>query len=1108
MVSNRSDDAFAEAYNELNHEQKEAVDQLEGPLLVIAGPGSGKTQLLATRVGNILKQTDASAENILCLTFSESAVSAIRQRLATLIGPAARDVTVSTYHGFGRTLIATYPEQFNQEVIDAKPADELLLDKLLRQVQAELPYANQLKNDYYLHDLKSLISGYKRALITPELLERVIKSNTTFMDRVNEILEQLFKPDFKLSKSGLSLFADLLQETETLASEPIENIVPLQKLWQESLEQAFSAAQEQNKTTPIREWKDRWLETNSEGHFVVVSPRILRKQQAFVEVYRKYNKLLSDSGLYDYDDMIMLAIKGLSENLDLKQTLQERYLYVQLDEFQDTNEAQLKLVELLGDHPLNEGRPNILAVGDDDQAIYSFQGAHYSHMERFFNIYRDVKLIGLKENYRSTQEIIDLSAQVREQIKDRLDLIPKQQISKARVAKEALIERVELDKDIETLAWVAKFVREQIKKGTPAEEIAVFAPKHQLLIDLIPFLHAEDVAINYEQRNNILEDPRIDELLSAARLASRLQDTKAADVLWPKVLSHAYWQLPTSLIWKLSLEAYDLRRPWTELVFENPQTKVIALYFMRLNQLSAEAPFELILSYLLGSQELPLNEKDIPGFTSPFYSYYFKELAQTDGGIEASTWQLLGQLTILTARAQESSEQSLNLIDFIDFCDSYRLAKLVILDTSPFRESLNAANLMTAYAAKGQEFDTVILLDAVDNVWGKSAKRQSDKISLPANLAHVRLNKNTDDDKLRLLFVALSRAKRKLIITSYKSSLSGRNSEPLSYLNEHQQSGQLISPFLPKMQQVVKRPRSSEVLNLATAPNWWNRHLDNFKAERTALLKDRLENFHLSATALNNFTNVSGGGPQSFFVNEILKFPQTQSERAQYGSAMHLTLDWLFKQTQIAKGHPPKIVSVLSEFEHLLSQRQLTNSEFKQLLLRGQEALKSYLIQVPFSVGADDLSEFASRPVIGKQQNIRLSGAIDRLSINNQDKTIKIMDYKTGVSYNRWSNSDIKSLHHKRQLYFYKLLLENTSRFKGYSVTQASIQFVEPNEEGEIINIELQFNPEEEKYLKNLITAVWQRIMNLDFPSTENYSEDVKGILAFERDLLSRADIQ
>ena len=118
------------------------------------------------------------------------------------------------------------------------------------------------------------------------------------------------------------------------------------------------------------------------------------------------------------------------------------------------------------------------------------------------------------------------------------------------------------------------------------------------------------------------------------------------------------------------------------------------------------------------------------------------------------------------------------------------------------------------------------------------------------------------------------------------------------------------------------------------------------------------------------------------------------------------------------------------------------------------------------------------------------------------------MDYKTGASYNRWSNSDIKSLHHKRQLYFYKLLLENTSRFKGYSVTQASIQFVEPNEEGEIINIELQFNPEDEKYLKNLIAAVWQKIMNLDFPTTENYSEDVKGILAFERDLLSQANIQ
>ncbi|MGH7234139.1 MAG: UvrD-helicase domain-containing protein, partial [Candidatus Saccharimonadales bacterium] len=139
-MANAGDAAYKAAYKALNNEQKQAVDQLDGPVLVIAGPGTGKTQLLATRVGRILEQTDAGAENILCLTFSESAVRAMKQRLVNVIGPAARDVMVSTYHAFGRDLIASNAEEFNQETILANPADDLLLDKLLRQIQAELPY--------------------------------------------------------------------------------------------------------------------------------------------------------------------------------------------------------------------------------------------------------------------------------------------------------------------------------------------------------------------------------------------------------------------------------------------------------------------------------------------------------------------------------------------------------------------------------------------------------------------------------------------------------------------------------------------------------------------------------------------------------------------------------------------------------------------------------------------------------------------------------------------------------------------------------------------------------------------------------------------------------
>ena len=131
-----------------------------------------------------------------------------------------------------------------------------------------------------------------------------------------------------------------------------------------------------------------------------------QKLLAAADIYEQYLQALNERNLFDYDDMILRAVRGLETNDDLRFTLQERYLYILLDEFQDTNGAQLRLVELLTDNPVLEGRPNVLAVGDDDQAIYAFQGADYSHMLQFRDLYRDVVPVALTKNYRSHAHIL------------------------------------------------------------------------------------------------------------------------------------------------------------------------------------------------------------------------------------------------------------------------------------------------------------------------------------------------------------------------------------------------------------------------------------------------------------------------------------------------------------------------------------------------------------------------------------------------------------------------------------------------------------------------------------------------------------------------------
>ena len=151
-----------------------------------------------------------------------------------------------------------------------------------------------------------------------------------------------------------------------------------------------------------------------------------------------------------------------------------------LDEFQDTNGSQLKLVELLTDNPISEGRPNILAVGDDDQAIYAFQEIYYSHMLQFYRHYRDVKVITLTKNYRSSQPILNLAQKPFGQINDRLvDQFSgvKKNLTAASGTGSTIIKAcLDAKSDVFQFEWLARKIK-TLSKTTPLNEIAVLAPQ-------------------------------------------------------------------------------------------------------------------------------------------------------------------------------------------------------------------------------------------------------------------------------------------------------------------------------------------------------------------------------------------------------------------------------------------------------------------------------------------------------------------------------------------------------------------------------------------------------------------------------------------------------
>ena len=162
---------FENAYQHLNDQQRAAVDHIDGPLLVIAGPGTGKTQLLSVRVANILRQTDVGPENILCLTFTETGASNMRKRLADFIGPEAYKVQIQTYHAFGSYILQEHRPDLTAAI------DELERFTMIRDIQESLDPTDILRPEFYTSSIISAISDLKSAALSPEDIRKIVNRN-------------------------------------------------------------------------------------------------------------------------------------------------------------------------------------------------------------------------------------------------------------------------------------------------------------------------------------------------------------------------------------------------------------------------------------------------------------------------------------------------------------------------------------------------------------------------------------------------------------------------------------------------------------------------------------------------------------------------------------------------------------------------------------------------------------------------------------------------------------------------------------------------------------------------------------------------------------------
>jgi len=455
-----TNDIFEESYKTLNKAQKLAVDTIEGPVMVVAGPGTGKTKILTLRIAKILKETDAAPESILALTYTTAGVISMREKLLEVIGDRAYRVNIFTFHAFCEHII----KEFNF-------------------------YFERLGEARVIGDLERV-----------EIIESIIKKNKfehliSFHDEFS-FLNKIVSGILAIKKEGLT---------------PKDFIDKL-PLWEKELLSDDSVYYKKD----YGDYKKGDLKPAEKEKI----NKKIAKARELGEIFSFYQDELERLGLYDFSDMILYVLEELSKNKDLKADVGEKYQYILVDEHQDTNEGQNSILEFLTDAPHLEGKPNLFTVGDEKQSIYRFQGASEKTFSRFEELYKDIETITLSENYRSGQDILDGAHSLIVKSHGMENSLALHSNSKT---KEKINVREFSNYKFELL-HLAEDIKEKIKNGVSPKEIAVLYRANKNVSDIKTILNSYKIPYTIFSKDKILDDSNIANLINILRVVFNPND--------------------------------------------------------------------------------------------------------------------------------------------------------------------------------------------------------------------------------------------------------------------------------------------------------------------------------------------------------------------------------------------------------------------------------------------------------------------------------------------------------------------------------------------------------------------------------------------------------
>ncbi len=1028
---------FQKEYLRLNKQQKLAVDAIDGPVMVIAGAGTGKTQTIALRIANILLKSDTPPHSILCLTFTDNASFNMRQRLLSLIGPTAYSVQIHTFHSFCNMVIQSNPDKFKQT--DLTSIEEIDKITIITKIIDKLPLNSPLKPRgapyFYLSSIISAIQTLKREAFSPKSFFKLNLSHQRFIQTNQANYQQL-----KSLRSSKSLETNLLQILKNI----LEN-----KHTNSSFKALFSSKYKLYQDAFYTSGKAKNPAINFKNDLLSVFDKVtknLDKQTQLQLIYNSYQKQLKRLAYYDFDDMINFVISRFKKDPDFLRLYQEQIHYILVDEFQDSNNSQIKLLHLLSSY---FDHPNLFVVGDDDQSIFRFQGASVENILSFYQKYKPLTFV-LVNNYRSHQLILDsahsLISKNQTQLTNLIKNIDKNLISQVDYDPDP-INLFELASQLEEANLVATKIENLLKRGVNPSEIAVLYRQHADADLLASLLLQKNIKFSRSKHNCL----KSDHLSHFIRILSAIADTTS------NIFLYSLLSLPLFDISPLTLTKilHSLRSKHLDLVDY--------VYSQQLTSKKIKNIVKKIADCQVQSQNLPLNQLFV--YILDQFSY-LKYLSKKSDSFTANS-DLYSLFSYL--KSFEQSHPQSNLKNFVKRLNLLAQNNLSIPQANPTTQA-DQINLLTVHGAKGLEFDHVFVINCINGRWGNG--RQTDKLALPFGIVKSKPIDDANQDDRRLFYVALTRAKKQIYLSFSNTNLIGRPQTPSQFIFE-------IDPKLIEAK-ATKSNIDKDLFNSILSVDKSHKFITT--QNRDYLLSYLKNSYKFNITHLNSYLNC----PHCFYYKTILKVPSVKTPSLSFGTAVHTSLAYLYL-------HPKSSLdSLYKVFKSVLENEFLTKSDYQSLLPQGQSLLKDYLKNHPDLTGDYKVEEnFSSHNI--HLDDIPLTGKIDKVEIlptKTGTKTdIIVTDFKTGKPDYATSKVaprfDSKAGSYFRQILFYKLLLDLSPRF-NYHLQKAAVEYVEPDKNGQFIEKVIEIKDEDVATLKVLIKDTYQAILGLKFPINPN----------------------